>query len=218
MLPRVLLACVIIGTILGGSELLWRAKIIRGEIARKLIHIAAGSFAAFMPFWLSYEWIAVLSVGAIGLSLFNHYHRFFKAGLDVKRRSLGDLLFAVAILICALVQPDKWIFAAAILHVSLADGLAAIVGTYLGHYHGSYYKVLRQQKSVIGSATFLLTSFVILAVAITMGEGFVADTGTLVMLVLLPIFTTLAEGLGVYGMDNLLLPLLVMFALQTLQQ
>jgi dolichol kinase len=217
MLLRPIAACVIIAAILGLSEVLWRAKIIKGEIARKLIHIAAGSFIAFLPFWMDYGYIVVLALGFIVVNIVNHYEHVFHSIFSVKRRSVGDILFSVAILLCAIVGPDKWIFAAAILHVSLADGLAAVVGTYLGHYHGQFYRILRHQKSVIGSAAFMLISFFLIATAVVMGQGFVADAATIVMLLVLPIFTTVAEGVGIYGIDNLLLPMMVLFALQSIQ-
>jgi hypothetical protein len=115
MLLRPFFACVVVAAILGSSEYLWRKKIIKGEYARKFIHILAGCFVAFMPFWIGYGWIIIFALGAIILSVTNHYHRFFKAGLSVKRRSYGDLLLAMGIMVCASMQPNHWIFMAAIL-------------------------------------------------------------------------------------------------------
>ena len=216
MLWRPILAVAIVCFILGGAEFLWRKNVIRGEGARKFIHILAGCAVASMPFWLDYGWIMLFALGAIVLSLFNHYHRFFKAGLSVKRRSYGDTLFAVAIFICAMVQPNEWVFLAAILFVSLGDGLAALVGTSLGHYHGVFYKVLRHEKTAIGTATFILVTFVVTAVAVYYSGLFTANVNAALTLIALPIAGAMLETVGVYGLDNLLLPLLVLIAMPLL--
>jgi len=216
MLWRPLLACVLVVGILGGAELLWRAKLLRGEAARKFIHILAGCAVATMPFWLDYGWIVIFALGAIVLSLFNHYHRFFKAGLNVKRRSYGDTLFAIGILICALVQPNDWVFLTAILFVALGDGLAALVGTSLGHYHGVFYKILRHEKSAIGTATFVLVTFLVTAAAVYYSGLFTANVNAALAMVALPVAGAMLENVGIYGLDNLLLPVFVLIAMPLL--
>ena len=62
---QAILATIVIAVILLMSEYLWRTLHIKGEFARKFVHIIAGSFIAFLPFWVSYGWIAVLAVGFI---------------------------------------------------------------------------------------------------------------------------------------------------------
>jgi phytol kinase len=217
MILRAFLACAVIAAMLFISEFLWRSKVIKGEAARKTIHIMAGTFIAFLPFWLDYGWIVILAIGFIAVNAVNHIDNIFKSIFSVKRRSWGDLLFSFAILVCALVEPDKWIFAAAILHVSLADGLAALVGTSLGKHHGVLYRIFHHEKSAIGSATFLLVSFFLTAMAVLMAAGFSSDASTAMALVLIPIAATILEGVGIYGVDNLTLPTFVLAALTLAQ-
>lgn len=212
-----LLSVFFVALILVGTEYLWRKKIIRGEYARKLIHILAGCSVAVMPFWISYSWIMVFAFGAIVLSLINHHHQFFKAGLSVGRRSYGDLLFAVAILICAALQPNKWIFMAAILHVSLADGLAAVIGTLFLKQKDLVYKIFGHKKTFVGTAIFTVVSCLLLIVTVQFSGVYDGLASIWLVLIWLPLLAALAESIGVYGTDNLLVPTVVISVLLAVQ-
>jgi dolichol kinase len=218
MVSSAIVAAFIIALIVAASEVLWRTGKIKGEVSRKLIHIVAGTFIAFLPFWVDYGWIAVLALGFILVNVLNHALHMFEAVFNIKRQSFGDILFSVAILVCALAEPNKWIFMAAILHVSLADGLAALVGTYLGKFHGHYYKILRHEKTALGTATFTLISFFILAVTVYYSGLYTASTGVALTLLFLPLAATMAENIGIYGADNLILPILILVSLSALAQ
>jgi dolichol kinase len=211
-----LLATVIIFCLLVVAEYLYRRKKLKGENSRKFIHIIIGTFIAFLPFWMGYEWVVLLSLGFVASSIINHYTHIFRAGYAVKRKSWGEIFFALAVLICAALRPSPWIFMAAILHVSLADGLAAVVGKWLGEHHGVHYKVFRHHKTAIGTATFMVVSFLILAVTVIGDPGFRIGTSIWPALVWLPVITTATENVGVYGLDNFLLPLVVVAALMPL--
>jgi dolichol kinase len=186
-------------------------------MARKFIHILAGSFIAFLPFWIDYSWIIVMAIGFVAVNLANRYRHFFHAVYKVKRNSWGEVLFSIAVLICALIGPSPWIFAAAILHVSLADGLAAVTGIYLGHHHGVFYRVWKHHKTAIGTAVFTLLSFFIVALTLMTDSGFASINHIWPVLIWLPVLTTAVENLGVHGLDNLFLPLVVVAALTPLQ-
>lgn len=201
-----ILATVVVLLILFSSEYLWRTKRLEGETARKFIHILAGSIAAALPFWLSYNWIAFCSVGVICLSLINSHYHFFKAGLSIKRKTYGDFLFAGGILICALIHPAPWLFTIAILHVSLCDGLAALIGL---RFSKKFYKVLGHNKSVLGTATFALISLIILLAAIDLNN--VGSTYRLLpALITIPLVTAALENVSGLGTDNITVPLSVL--------
>ena len=91
--------------------------------------------------------------------------------------------------------------------MSLADGLAAIVGTRYGQR--STYHLAGHAKSLAGTATFIIVSLVILAV-----YGLVAGVTLQPYVSLAIAFSTAAvENIGVLGLDNLLVPLLVALTL-----
>jgi len=198
-----LFATVSIFLILVLSEFLWRKAHVRGEFARKFVHIIAGCFIAFLPFWVSYGWIIILAVGFIFANLVNRYTEIFHAIHAITRKSWGDLLFGLSILAMAVWGPNKWLFAGAILQVALADGMAAVVGT---HYAKKKYKVFDHYKSIIGTATYFVASFVIMVFIVRLGE-LTSILSNIELFFVASISLTILENLSGYGLDNLSLPL-----------
>ncbi len=91
--------------------------------------------------------------------LVSHKLKIFKSIHLVDRITKGELLYPIGIAICAFLEPIPWVFTAAILHLALADGMAAIIGTHYGHK--TRYTLISHGKSVAGSAAFFVTSFAI---------------------------------------------------------
>lgn len=201
----------IIGIILVTSELLLKKKIFHGEIARKFVHIIVGTFIATWAFYMSKQQIQILSVilfiGVLGSELLN----IFRSVRGVSRRTWGEYLFAISVGVVGTLTPNPWVYTAAILHMSLADGFAAVLGT---KYGGSRpYKVFGHYKTVLGSLTFWLISLAITLALLSVesvGLGFAAWP----LLIVLPSLTTLTENLAVRGIDNIAVPLMVLACLQ----
>ncbi len=107
----------------------------------------------------------------------------------------------------ALITHNKWIYLTALLQMILADGMAAIVGTSFGK--STRYRVLHDAKSVVGTLTFFAISSMLLVLysaysGTTLGVGFILG---------LAAAASLVENVGVRGLDNLLVPILIASAL-----
>lgn len=140
--------------------------------------------------------------------------RLFHSVYSVRRKSWGDLIGPGAIGILALFEPTKLVFAAAVLHIALADGLAAVIGTRYGK--NNTYRVLWNKKSVVGTLTFIIMSFNILVWLYVRGEvGFTPIT--LPALFIIPFSTAYIENISPWGSDNLFVPLTVIALLGSLQ-
>lgn len=126
------------------SELLAKKNKKYPEINRKFVHITVGSFVAFWPLLLSWNQIIGLSVAFICVVTISRRLHIFKAIHGVKRATMGEIYFALIVGLLALVTQDGWIYMTALLHMSLADGLAAVIGTRYGK--GTTYKILVQPK------------------------------------------------------------------------
>lgn len=200
------LAAVIIAGILGLSELFWKRHHIKDELARKFVHITTGVFIAFLPFWVDYTWIQVLALGFVLVNILNRQFDVFHAIHSVRRRSWGDVLFGVGVFAVAWFEPSPWLFSAAILQVSVADGLAALAGVTYGKKRGRYY-LFTQPKSVVGSLIFLITSFLLLVILFVRDPYYADPMIMMPVALMLPIMLVCVENLAVYGTDNLLLPL-----------
>jgi dolichol kinase len=202
-----IVAIVVVFLILIFAEYLSRYKGVHSELTRKLVHILVGMFVAFWPLFLSWQQIQVLSVLFLLAVLVSIKFRVFNSIHAVSRNSLGEVLFAVVIGILAFIANDEWIFAAAMLHLSLADGLAAIVG--LAYGEGNSYKIMGRVKSLAGSLAFFFASVAIMF-------WYVAFSGTdysVVKMLWLPVVATIAENISGEGTDNLVIPLLVALVL-----
>ena len=207
-LYRFLGTVVLVFVLLVVSELYWRKRQPHSELSRKFIHITVGSFVAFWPFFLSWGQIQLLSIAFLIVITISKKLHIFQAIHSVQRPTWGELFFAAAVGLTTLITHDKYLFAAALLQMSLADGLAAVVGTRYGRKNR--YTIGGHAKSVTGSATFVIISLIILG-----GYGLLAGV-TLQPLVLLTtaLATAALENLGLYGLDNLLVPLFVAVALR----
>ncbi len=177
------------------------------EITRKFIHITVATYAAFWPLFMSWSDIGSLSILLFFGVLISKRVSFFHSIYDVKRLTWGEIFFPMSIGFAALLQANTFIYVAAMLHLGLADGLAAVVGTLIGKKHR--YKVLGHTKSRAGTTTFFICSFlIILFCGVLNGpkEGFVT-------LLWLPELATIVENVGIAGSDNLLVPMLIVLTL-----
>lgn len=202
-----LIAVLITFCILVYAEWLARARAIHAELTRKLVHVAVGSFVAFWPFFLSWRWIQVLSLAFFVVVSASIHWNIFTSIHAVKRNITGELLFAIAIGLLASISSNKWAFTASMLHLSIADGLAAVIGFGWGDTNS--YKVLGHTKSIAGSAAFLVCSYAILIAYLVLGDS----TTSVLTILWLPIVATAAENISIKGTDNLIVPMVVAITL-----
>jgi dolichol kinase len=187
------------------SEFGWRRGYMTNEVGRKFVHITVGSFVAFWPFFLTWNQIRILSLGFIVAVVLSKTFNIFSAMHSVQRPTYGEFFFALVVGILTFVTHSKAIYAAALLQMSVADGMAAIIGVEYGMKQQRWkYHVFGHAKTVIGTLTFFVISAAILF-------GYSADTMRLAWyyVPLIAAATTAIENIGIYGLDNLLAPLFV---------
>lgn len=188
--------------VLLGSELWWQKHVTHSEFSRKFVHITVGSFVAFWPFFLGWNQIRLLSLGFVLVVGVSKYFHIFRAIHSVQRPTWGELYFALAVGLITFITHDEWIYMAALFQMSLADGFAAVMGV---RYGKQSYLVFSHRKSVIGSLTFFAVSLAILfcyaqLAGVNLALGFMIGVA---------VTAAVIENLGVAGLDNLLVPLLV---------
>lgn len=189
--------------ILAFAELLARKTDMHAELTRKFVHMFAGSFIAFWPFFLSWRQIELLSALALVTILISIKFTIFKSIHMVPRQAVGEVCFAMVIGLLALVSSSEWVFAAAMLCLSIGDGLAAIVGLMWGD--SNQYKIFGKVKSVAGTGAFLAVTLLVMGLYIAVSD----DTASLTTLLLVPILATITENVAVNGTDNLVMPMLI---------
>jgi phytol kinase len=196
------------------DELLWRLKVVRGELSRQIVHIAVGTYIAFWPFVMSMKEIQILAVAMLVVVSISRRYHIFQSIHAVKRRTYGEFFFPISVGLVALMTESGWVFAAAVMHLSVADGLASYVGSTWGK--SSAYKILGQNKSWIGTLTFFVSSLLIITTMLVIENGRYEVANTWLALCL-PLVATVSEGLAVYGTDDLVVPLIVAGILESLK-
>ncbi|HET7302839.1 MAG TPA: hypothetical protein VFI74_05945 [Candidatus Saccharimonadales bacterium] len=202
-----ILALVVVGIILMIAEHLAHNTDLHAEVTRKFVHMLVGTFVAFWPFFMSWRQIEIMSLLFFIVIALSVKFTFFRSIHTVPRQAVGELLFAMVIGFLALISSSEWIFMAAMLHLSLGDGAAAIIGLLYGDKN--QYKVLGKTKSIAGTSAFFVTSLMIMIGYVVFSGG----PGGVITLALVPIMATVTENLAINGTDNLIMPLLVAFIL-----
>ncbi len=202
--------CCITFAILCIGEIGWRKGWLKNEFGRKFVHIFVGTFVAFWPLFLTWNEIFFLSAAFVVVITASKYFKVFQAIHSVQRPTWGEVFFAVSVGLLALLTRDGWMYMAALLHMGLADGLAAIVGTTFGKT--TRYSVLGHAKSFVGSVTFFIISLSILI-------GYSIGTNTPIgpfVLVGTGLVATILENFSSRGLDNISVPVWVAIVLSSL--
>lgn len=173
------------------------------EFTRKFVHVTVGSFVAFWPLILTWNQIILMSFAFVTVISISKYFHIFGSIHGIKRATWGEVYFGLSVGLIALITNDGWIYMAALLHMSLADGFAAIIGMRYGKKYR--YSVFGSLKSVVGTVTFFAISVTIL-VFYALHSGYTLGYAPLLALA---IATTMLENIGYRGIDNLTVPIVV---------
>jgi len=197
------ITCLVVFVILIVGELLVRNSKRNDELSRKFIHIIVGSFVAFWPLYLNWNQILLMAAAFLIVVLISKWLNIFKAIHSVGRPTWGEVFFAITIGVMAIFVHSDLIFAAAILHMSLADGLAAVMGVKFGG--SNQYKILGHKKSLAGSISFIVVSLAILFTTLPITP--------LLTIAGITLGATILENISILGLDNLTVPLFVALVL-----
>ncbi len=209
MITRLLISSILGAIVVVTAEGLRIKKFISNETSRKVIHIAHGLVVAAWVFITSYTFIIAAELLFLLVVSVARYFKIMQPLRNVKRRSWGEFFFPIAVIIMALFSPPQLVFAAAMLHLGLADALATLVGR---RFKTGIYYVLGHRKSIAGTAVFMATSLLIILWFIRFSPAGHSILYPLAVM-LIPIAAALVENISPYGSDNLTIPLVVLVAL-----
>lgn len=176
------------------------------EITRKVVHIGAGH-VILIAWWLSVPaWSGIAASVVFSLVALLSYRFPILPGINsVGRKSLGTFFYALSIGLLIswfwpIAQPQY--AAIGILTMTWGDGLAALVGQRFGAHS---YQIWGEKKSLEGSLTMLVVSYVVCAGILLWVQGPV--TATWVIAGVAAIMATALESASKYGVDNLSVPM-----------
>jgi phytol kinase len=186
------------------------------ESLRKLAHVGTGLLALSFPFVFSSLLpvvlvcgLAVLLLGAV--SFIPALRSKLGASLySVGRSSRGEFYFPAAVAILFwLAHGDKLLYFIPILVLTLADAVAAVLGSI---YVKVSYEGIGGNKSVEGSVAFFTVAFFAVHVPLLLFSQ-LSRPQTLLVALDIALVVTLLEAVSWHGLDNLIIPLGVLLLL-----
>ncbi len=211
-----LFVATVVGMI-GLLAILQRTTRLSSEAVRKLFHVGGGAMALSLPWLFEALWpVVVLTAGCALLFLGMRVVPRLSSGpgqvlKSVSRQSIGEFSFLLGVLSVFVIAADSVvIYSIGILVLAVADTAAALVGVFYGHHT---YEVPGGRKSAEGSAAFLLMAFLCVHVPLLL----FTDTGrleTLLIALNAAVLLMLAEADAARGIDNFVLPVLVVVLLK----
>jgi phytol kinase len=190
--------------VLGIAETFRRLLGYGGDFTRKFVHIGVGMLIWLAPFLFDSPWPFVFaSLAFAALNLFDWHFGLFSSMVSSDRANLGTVYFPLAAAIVALIfwnQPPLMV--AALMPLTWGDGLASIVGRIYG---ANTYVVFGQQRSLQGSATFIVMGgfFTWLALWVMPGSPTLTPFEAILPSLVIIIASTLTEAVSPWGLDNL---------------
>ena len=195
-----------LATILLLAEVLSRYTATDAEIVRKIVHIGVGN-VILLAWWfrLPIEVGVGASVIFSAIAFLSYRIPVLLSLNSVGRKSLGTFFYAVSIGLligCFWALQQYHHAAVGVLVMTWGDGLAALVGQRFGQHP---YKVLGMQKSLEGTLTMTIVSFVVSSLVLLAVQGGIWQTWVIALAI--AFFATALEAFSKFGVDNLTVPL-----------
>jgi phytol kinase len=201
------------------ESLRWSRLKVSSENLRKFVHIMTGLWVALWPVLDISKRVVVAGVVAMiavniilkypvpGRGIARIIYKFITGAKTsksvfslVRRSGHGEVTYGLGLLVSAVFAKDTKTFVASVLILTIADGLAAVIGTKYGKHKIPFF--CNGKKSYEGSAMFFLTALIIL---------FSLSNSTTLQSLALALALTIIELSSRFGEDNLLLPVAVVF-------
>src|SRR3989338_9054459 len=167
------------------TEILKRKFSLPTSLTRRVVHIGTAAVAGIAPIFVTKEEIIFVSI-------------IFAIVILLGRPSFGEIYLPLGVIVTALIflPHDLRAFQFGVFIMGISDALAGMVGERFGKHHVQFFG---NKKSLEGSLVFFASSSVLTFL-------FFPIVGY--QLVLIPLVLTFAEFSFVYGLDNLILPIL----------
>lgn len=192
-----MIATAFIGLVFLICERLLNISKIDKSIQRKILHISLALAVITVSFYVPLSSFLFIGLAFLLGAILSRSLKLFPNLSDRRNESYGELFFSVGIILAALVATSRTAFIMAMLILGFADTLAAIIGQRVASP-----KIIFN-KSVAGSLTCLIVTCLILIIF-----------GYPPSLLFIGILVTLAEMFSPWGIDNAVIPFLVVILLR----
>jgi len=204
IIPTLILACCFLA-LFGVAECLYHFGRVKAEWTRKIVHIGTGLLTLLFPVVLGSHWqVLFLCASFLVILLASLKFGWLPSINAIDRFSYGSILFPIIVyalfLVFQMVDKGLIVFYLPILILAICDPVAALVGK---RFPIGKYQIWGCGKSAAGSMAFLVSALIVTAITVFAFQN--VPSGMLLIL-LVPVIATVAEALGVKGMDNFTIP------------
>ena len=181
-------------------------------ISRKILHIMVGNIAFLLPIFETREIMAFIAAGPFIVFTFlmsSHSPiKSIRGKTSDAGHSMGLVYYSITWTILAYLFFDNMVvIAIGILAMSYGDGFASIIGSKYGL---KKYNLFGDEKSYIGSISMFIFTYFMIFLAVLF-YNIEIDIIYVLLLGLIALFGTVFEGITPKGLDNLLVPFVVVF-------
>ncbi len=191
----------ILGLILVAEKLLKKNQ----ELSRKFVHIGVCNWWIIATIFFDNVYIAcIIPLLFVILNYISFKKDIFASIEREDKKSLGTVYYAGSCFLLTLVSflflKNMLYGGIGLLTMGYGDGFAAIFGTKIKSHE---YSIWNQKKTVAGSITMFLLSFIVISILTLFYDKF-----SLINTVFVALFATVIEAISPRGLDNLSVPLL----------
>jgi uncharacterized protein (TIGR00297 family) len=185
-------------------------KNINSDLSRKVLHLATGIIASTALYVVNnYLLISIVTLIIILLLITIKFYGGYK---QIKYLTItrGMIYFAISyfILVVSLGKLYREIIVVSMLIMSISDSAAAVIGSFISVGN---YNLSGNNKTVLGTVSFFVSTFIILIMAPVYTQVFYNLTYhffyNLIIALILALQLSLIEGLSSKGTDNLFVPI-----------
>ena len=136
------------------------------------------------------------------LIIINYIYKLFPIIEDIDRKSFGTFFYCLSLLIMISLfwEIDPLALTAGFFIMTFGDGLAGLIGK---NFKSKSWKILNQKKSILGTATMFVISFLILSFL-----GFQNNIDFNLNYFYIALIATILEQISIIGIDNFSVPLI----------
>ena len=203
---KLILLIVISSSLILGMEILKRKFSLSVVLTRRAIHISTATVAAIAPLFVTKQQLIFVCILFAGVLFAGRKHRLFSAIQSVERHTFGEIFLPLGVAVTAFFfLPDSILaFQFGILIMGVSDAIGGLVGERFGKH---IFMILGNKKSLEGSLVFFGCSLILTYLFYPIfGHN----------LFLIPLILTVIEFGFIYGLDNLVLPIVAAYLINFL--
>lgn len=196
----------------GAAEIMYHFFNVKVEITRKTVHLGTGLLTMLFPVLLDTHWWVLLLCSSFAvILLLSLKYNFLKSVNAIERESVGSIAYPVSVYGCYLAftffDHQYVYYYLPILILAICDPVAALCGK---RWPRGRYKFNGSNKTLMGSAMFFLSAFILIITLSLMGHTMtrVISRGFVIALV-----STISEAVSGKGYDNITIPISVLSSL-----